>query len=118
VCIDILLLLHSLLQGDEWDEKWGEHYHASGKVAKFADKWGKTGPNVWHERWGEDYDSGGDACVKWTDKWAERLLPDGAREQWGDKWHEAFANGRGEKNGEVRGFVELGKFGGCSAFGP
>lgn len=45
----------------------------------------------------------GDACVKWTDKWAERLLPGGAREQWGDKWHEAFANGRGEKNGEVRG---------------
>uniref|UniRef100_A0A383VYZ1 Uncharacterized protein n=1 Tax=Tetradesmus obliquus TaxID=3088 RepID=A0A383VYZ1_TETOB len=88
--------------GDEWEEKWGEHYHASGKVAKFADKWGKTGPNVWHERWGEDYDSSvGDACVKWTDKWAERLLPDGAREQWGDKWHEAFANGRGEKNGEV-----------------
>jgi hypothetical protein len=56
---------------------------------------------VWHERWGEDYDAGGDACVKWTDKWAERLLPGGAREQWGDKWHEAFANGRGEKNGEV-----------------
>lgn len=56
---------------------------------------------MWHERWGEDYDSSGDACVKWTDKWAERLLPDGAREQWGDKWHEAFANGRGEKNGEV-----------------
>jgi hypothetical protein len=60
-----------------------------------------AGPNVWHERWGEDYDAGGDACVKWTDKWAERLLPGGAREQWGDKWHEAFANGRGEKNGEV-----------------
>jgi hypothetical protein len=56
---------------------------------------------VWHERWGEDYDAGGDACVKWTDKWAERLLPGGAREQWGDKWHEAFANGVGEKNGEV-----------------
>lgn len=62
-----------------------------------------AGPNVWHERWGEDYDAGGDACVKWTDKWAERLLPGGAREQWGDKWHEAFANGRGEKNGEVSG---------------
>eukprot|EP00879_Flechtneria_rotunda_P011698 GHRR01012219.1.p1 GENE.GHRR01012219.1~~GHRR01012219.1.p1 ORF type:complete len:619 (+),score=253.43 GHRR01012219.1:499-2355(+) len=88
--------------GDEWEEQWGEHYHASGKVAKYADKWGKQGPNVWHERWGEDYDSSiGDACVKWTDKWAERLLPGGAREQWGDKWHEAFANGRGEKNGEV-----------------
>jgi hypothetical protein len=95
------MFLPLALQGDEWEEKWGEHYHAGGKVAKFADKWGKTGPNVWHERWGEDYDTGV-ACVKWTDKWAERLLPDGAREQWGDKWHEAFANGRGEKNGEVR----------------
>jgi hypothetical protein len=31
------------LQGDEWEEKWGEHYHNSGKVAKFADKWGKAG---------------------------------------------------------------------------
>lgn len=39
--------------------------------------------------------------MKWTDKWAERLLPGGAREQWGDKWHEAFAQGRGDKNGEV-----------------
>jgi hypothetical protein len=34
------------LQGDEWEEKWGEHYHVSGKVAKFADKWGKTGESV------------------------------------------------------------------------
>lgn len=47
-------------QGDEWEEKWGEHYHAGGKVAKFADKWGKAGANVWHERWGEDYESGGE----------------------------------------------------------
>ena len=67
---------------------------------KWADKWGKQGPNVWHERWGEDYDGAG-ACVKWTDKWAERLLPGGAHEQWGDKWREGFADGRGDKNGEV-----------------
>ena len=32
-----------LTQGDEWEEKWGEHYHDSGKVAKYADKWGKSG---------------------------------------------------------------------------
>lgn len=32
-----------VLQGDEWEEKWGEHYHDSGKVAKYADKWGKAG---------------------------------------------------------------------------
>jgi len=31
------------VQGDEWEEKWGEHYHDSGKVAKYADKWGKAG---------------------------------------------------------------------------
>jgi hypothetical protein len=30
-------------QGDEWEEKWGEHYHSSGEVSKFADKWGKNG---------------------------------------------------------------------------
>jgi hypothetical protein len=105
-----LLKLHSYLpphlplkprpQGDEWEEKWGEYYHAGGKVDKWADKWGKQGPNVWHERWGEDYDGAG-AVVKWTDKWAERLLPGGAREEWGDKWREAFADGRGEKTGEV-----------------
>jgi hypothetical protein len=86
--------------GDEWEERWSEHYAASGRVDKTADKWGKSGPNVWHERWGEAYDGRG-ACTKWTDKWAERLLPGGAREQWGDKWHEAFAHGTGEKNGEV-----------------
>ncbi len=90
-------------QGDEWEEKWSEYYHSAGHVSKWADKWGKQGPNVWHERWGEDYDpsNGGDACVKWTDKWAERLLPGGAREQWGDKWREEFGRGAGAKNGEV-----------------
>ena len=36
------------LQGDEWEEKWGEHYHDSGKVAKYADKWGKAGEGRSH----------------------------------------------------------------------
>jgi hypothetical protein len=54
-------------QGDEWEEKWGEHYAASGEANKYADKWGKDGPNVWHERWGEDYDGRG-GCTKYTDK--------------------------------------------------
>lgn len=85
---------------DEWEERWDEHYHSSGRATKSADKWGKQGDNVWHERWGEDYDGAG-ACVKWTDKWAERLVGDGATEQWGDKWHEEFCDGRGRKNGEV-----------------
>ena len=54
-------------QGDEWEEKWGEKYAASGCVGKSADKWAKDGPNVWHESWGEDYDGAG-GCVKYTDK--------------------------------------------------
>jgi len=54
-------------QGDEWEEKWGEHYAAGGEANKYADKWGKDGPNVWHERWGEDYDGRG-GCTKYTDK--------------------------------------------------
>lgn len=55
------------LQSDSWEEKWEEHYTASGAANKYADKWGKDGPNVWHERWGEDYNGGG-GCVKYTDK--------------------------------------------------
>lgn len=57
----------SVYQGDEWEEKWGEKYTASGAVTTWADKWAKDGPNVWHERWGEDYDSSG-GSVKYTDK--------------------------------------------------
>ena len=56
------------LQGDEWEEKWGEHYWSKGKAQKWADKWGKDGGNVWHEKWGEDYPPGSDACLKYTDR--------------------------------------------------
>lgn len=38
---------------DEWEEQWGENHCALGAVNKWADKWGKEGPNVWHEKWGE-----------------------------------------------------------------
>lgn len=55
------------MQGEEWEEKWGERYWSMGKANKYADKWGKEGANVWHERWGEDYDGSG-GCVKYTDK--------------------------------------------------
>jgi hypothetical protein len=41
----------------------GEYYTTAGKVSKWADKWGKAGPNVWHEKWGEDYQG---ACVRGT----------------------------------------------------
>ena len=62
------LTMKTLLQGEEWEEKWGEHYWSKGKAQKWADKWGKEGSNVWHEKWGEDYAQGGDACLKYTDK--------------------------------------------------
>ena len=55
------------VQGDEWEERWGEHYRRKGQASKFADKWAREKGQVWHERWGEDYD-GEEGCVKWTDK--------------------------------------------------
>ena len=89
----------------EWEEKWGEHYWASGKATKHADKWARSGPDVWHERWGEDYTGGGsDGCTKWTDKWAERERPPaegGGWDKWGDKWEERFEGGVGGKKGET-----------------
>lgn len=69
----------TLQQGDEWEEKWGEHYAASGEANKYADKWGKDGPNVWHERWGEDYDGRG-GCTKYTDKVCAHSQPRQASE--------------------------------------
>lgn len=53
-----------------------EHYDATNKVQKTADKWAKLADGVepepghasiWHERWGEDFDGRGGA-VKWTDR--------------------------------------------------
>ena len=55
------------LQGDEWEEKWGEWWASMGRANKWADKWAKSGTNVWHEKWGEEYDGEG-GCVKFTDK--------------------------------------------------
>ena len=55
---------------DEWEEKWGERFEASGSVTRWADKWGKQGPQVWHERWGEDWNGRGSA-EKWCDKVCE-----------------------------------------------
>ena len=55
------------IQGEEWEERWSEDYWSMGKARKWADKWGREGPNVWHERWGEDYD-GDNGCFKYTDK--------------------------------------------------
>jgi hypothetical protein len=87
-------------KGDEWEEKWGEHYAAGGEANKYADKWGKDGPNVWHERWGEDYDGRG-GCTKYTDKWAERLVEGLGNESWGENWVEDFGSGKGTKKGET-----------------
>ncbi len=60
------------LQGDEWEEKWGEWWASLGRANKWADKWGKDGGSVWHEKWGEDYDGEG-GCIKYTDKVRQRL---------------------------------------------
>ncbi|MED6124425.1 hypothetical protein PIB30_058812 [Stylosanthes scabra] len=90
-------------------EKWWEHYNASGQAEKWAHKWCSIDPNtpleaghahVWHERWGETYDGYG-GSTKYTDKWAERCEGDGW-EKWGDKWDENFdLNGHGVKQGET-----------------
>ncbi|KAF8394354.1 hypothetical protein HHK36_020562 [Tetracentron sinense] len=96
-------------KGDEWHEKWWEHYDATGQAEKCAHKWCSIDPNtpleaghahVWHERWGEEYDGQG-GSMKYTDKWAERLEGDGWT-KWGDKWDENFdPNGHGVKQGET-----------------
>ncbi|KAK4855209.1 hypothetical protein QYF36_005043 [Acer negundo] len=95
--------------GDEWQEKWWEHYDASGQSEKWAHKWCSIDPNtqidvghahVWHERWGEKYDGHG-GSIKYTDKWAERCEGDDWT-KWGDKWDENFdPNGNGVKQGET-----------------
>lgn len=96
-------------RGDEWQEKWWEHYNASGEAEKWADKWCSIDPNtpleaghahIWHERWGEKYDGHG-GSTKYTDKWAERSESDGWT-KWGDKWDEHFdPNSQGVKQGET-----------------
>lgn len=96
-------------EDDEWQEKWWEHYDASGKADKWAHKWCRINPNtqlepghahVWHEKWGEKYDGHG-GSDKYTDKWAERFEGDGWS-KWGDKWDEHFdLNGNGVKQGET-----------------
>lgn len=95
-------------KGDEWQEKWFEHYGA-GQAEKWAHKWCTIDPttqleaghgHVWHERWGEKYDGQG-GSMKYTDKWAERSEGDGWT-KWGDKWDEHFdPNGHGVKQGET-----------------
>ncbi|XP_058105410.1 protein LIKE EARLY STARVATION, chloroplastic isoform X2 [Magnolia sinica] len=94
---------------EQWQEKWWEHYDASGQAEKWAHKWCRIDPytpleaghaHVWHERWGEKYDGQG-SSMKYTDKWAERLEGD-AWTKWGDKWDEDFdINGHGIKQGET-----------------
>ena len=47
------------LQGNEWEEKWGEKYWSAGRAEKWADKWGREAGDIWHEKWGESYDGAG-----------------------------------------------------------
>ncbi|KAG6543077.1 hypothetical protein Mapa_015573 [Marchantia paleacea] len=96
--------------GGQWHEKWYEHYDASGRADKWADKWSQIDPDTplepghahsWHERWGETYDGEG-GTMKYTDKWAERQEECGGWTKWGDKWDEHFdQSGQGVKQGET-----------------
>ncbi|KAI4373923.1 hypothetical protein MLD38_011981 [Melastoma candidum] len=84
-------------EGEEWQEKWWEHYGASGLAEKWAHKWCGIDPttpleaghaHVWHEWLGETYYEHG-GSTKYPDKWAERCEGDGWS-RWGDKWDENF----------------------------
>ncbi|KAH9289663.1 hypothetical protein KI387_033780 [Taxus chinensis] len=97
-------------QNEQWQEKWWEHYDATGHAEKWADKWCQIDLNtpleaghahVWHERWGEKYDGKGSA-MKYTDKWAERAEDTNKWSKWGDKWDEHFdQNSNGIRQGET-----------------
>jgi hypothetical protein len=83
----------------DWEEKWGEVYKATGEVHKWADKRATGDGRQWFEKWGEDYAGrGSDYCVKWTDKWTEVPSYGSAH---GDKWREEFEGGKGRKDGET-----------------
>ena len=41
-------------------------HKALGEVHKWADKWGKEGPNVWHEKWGESAELLGGWAWRWS----------------------------------------------------
>ncbi|KAJ7537461.1 hypothetical protein O6H91_11G006500 [Diphasiastrum complanatum] len=96
--------------GGQWHEKWWEHYDASGRAEKWADKWSQIDhstslepghAHVWHERWGEEFDGHG-GCMKYSDKWAERAEVGGSWTKWGDKWDERFhQDSKGIKQGET-----------------
>ena len=58
-CSCIRLHISAPLQGNEWEEKWGEKYWSAGRAEKWADKWGREGGDIWHEKWGESYDGAG-----------------------------------------------------------
>lgn len=97
-------------QNEQWQEKWWEHYDATGHAEKWADKWCQIDLNtpleaghahVWHERWGEKYDGKGSA-MKYTDKWAEHAEGGNRWSKWGDKWDEHFdQNSNGIRQGET-----------------
>ncbi|CAI6006863.1 unnamed protein product [Closterium sp. NIES-65] len=102
-------------EGGEWHEKWWEHYDATGRAEKWADKWSKIDmytplydghAHTWHERWGRST-TAGERRSKWCDKWAERFEGhDGYGNQlwakWGDKWDEKFNRDKtGYRQGET-----------------
>ena len=34
------------VQGEQWEERWGEHYRRKGQASKWADKWSHVGNQV------------------------------------------------------------------------
>ena len=70
MCAAFLVVL--CVQGNEWEEKWGEQYWSGGKVDKWANKWAREGGDIWHEKWGEMYDGHGEASQA---RQAQRGLP-------------------------------------------
>ncbi|CAI7837672.1 unnamed protein product [Closterium sp. NIES-53] len=98
-------------EGGEWHEKWWEHYDATGRAEKWADKWSKIDmytplydghAHTWHERWGEEYDGRG-AASKRCDKWAKRFEGhNGFGNQLWAKWDEKFNRDKtGYRQGET-----------------
>ena len=40
------LSMAGALQGEQWEERWGEHYRRKGQASKWADKWSAVGNQV------------------------------------------------------------------------
>ena len=46
VCLHLGAQSACVLQGEQWEERWGEHYRRRGQASKWADKWSQVGNQV------------------------------------------------------------------------